>query len=155
MESEQKFPQIKAETLAGDEVVFPDVAEGKISLILVAFERQTQGQVDSWSKPFMNEFGNDQNYMFYEIPMISIGWKVIAPIIDGGMRSGVPKEMHDNVATYYGPLKEYYNKLDVDGTSLCYVYLLDKHGYVVWKEKGKADGQKIEGLFNKAHALNK
>ena len=134
----QKFPVIKAETLSQKKVIFPDITEGKIALILIAFKRQTQGQVDSWLDPFIEEFGDNKQVTFYEIPMISNNWKWMSSWIDSGMRSGVPDYKHDHVATYYGPLSEYFEYLNIQDKRLCYVFLLDEEGNIIWKNQDAA-----------------
>ena len=41
--------------------------------------------------------------------------------IDGGMRGGVPKPLHDYTATYYGPLRSYYKSWEYHQRGLLYV----------------------------------
>jgi len=134
----QKFPTIEAETLSQKKIVFPDVTEGKYALILIAFKRQTQGQVDSWLDPFIEEYGDNKQVTFYEIPMISNNWKWMSSWIDSGMRSGVPDYKHDHVATYYGPLSEYFEYFNINDKRLCYVFLLDESGNIIWRNQDTA-----------------
>lgn len=141
-----KFPRIEATTLMGKKVVFPDVASGKTALVVVAFRRQAQGVIDSWKEPFLKDFGGNSDYTFYEIPMISSGWKVMAPVIDNGMRSGVPRELHNQVATYYGPLDQYFEFWDIQDKRDAYVFLLDKEGYVLHTDHGTATPEKYHTL---------
>ena len=96
MEKNQKsnicklFPEVKSKSLAKQIEIIPDSAKGKITLVAVAFLRESQSQLDSWLEPFIKEFGNNKAFMFYEIPMISSGYKFMRFVIDGGMRSGIP-----------------------------------------------------------------
>ena len=94
-----KFPQISAETLAGTKITLPDLAQGKITLITIAFKREAQSQLDSWLRPFMEEYGGKPGFTFYEIPMLAWYWKLMGWMIDSGMRSGIQKEKHKNVMT--------------------------------------------------------
>src|SRR6056297_2658166 len=142
----QKFPSIEAETLSQKKVVFPEVTKGKYALILVAFRRQTQGQVDSWLDPFIRKFGKNSEVTFYEIPMISNNWKSMSGWIDSGMRAGVPQYKHDHVATYYGKLSPYFDFFDIKDKSLCYAFLLDRSGQIVWREMGAATNEKFNEL---------
>lgn len=142
----QKFPTIKAETLSQEKVVFPDITENKYALILIAFKRQTQGQVDSWLDPFIKEFGENKQVTFYEIPMISNNWKWMSQWIDSGMRSGVPKYKHNHVATYYGPLSSYFEYFEIKNSKLCYSFLLDKTGHIIWKNQGAATKETFNEL---------
>ncbi|MFP4620693.1 MAG: hypothetical protein ACLFM7_05245 [Bacteroidales bacterium] len=141
-----KFPAIEAETLSGEKITFPDVTKGKYAFILIAFKRQTQGEVDSWLDPFIKEFGKRKSVTFYEIPMISKNWKWMSGWIDAGMRAGVPKAKHDHVATYYGPLSKYFSHFNVEDTGTVYVFLLDKNGNIIYKTSGPADDYKFSEL---------
>lgn len=142
----QKFPVIQAETLSQKKVTFPEVTRGKYAFILIAFKRQTQGEVDSWLDPFIREFGEKDGITFYEIPMISGNWKWMSGWIDSGMRSGVPRYKHDHVATYYGPLSTYFETFGVRDARKVYVFFLDKKGNIIWKESGPAENEKYEEL---------
>jgi len=146
--SPQKFPTIEAETLSQKKVVFPDIAEGKYALIIIAFKRQTQGQVDSWLDPFIEEFGDQEKVTFYEIPMISNNWKWMSSWIDSGMRSGVPAYKHDNVATYYGPLTKYFEYFSIENSKLCYTFLLNEVGEIIWRDQGAASEEAYNELRN-------
>ena len=142
----RKFPAIEAETLSGEKITFPDVTKGKYAFILIAFKRQTQGEVDSWLDPFIKEFGKHKSVTFYEIPMISKNWKWMSGWIDAGMRAGVPKSKHDHVATYYGPLSKYFSYFNVKDPGTVYVFLLDKEGKIIYNTSGPADDYKFSEL---------
>ena len=66
--------------------------------------------------------------------------------IDSGMRSGVPENKHDHVATYYGSLTKYYNHFEVDDSGTVYVFLLDKKGDIIFRTSGPADNDKFSEL---------
>ena len=142
----QAFPEISAETLSKKQVVFPQAVGGKYAFILIAFKRQTQGEVDSWLDPFWEDFSGKKGITFFEIPMISGNWKWMSSWIDSGMRSGVPDEKHDHVATYYGPLKKYFDYFDIRDSGTVHVFLLDKKGRIIWRETGPANKTKYEKL---------
>lgn len=153
--SAQPFPTIRAETLSKKPVVFPDVAKGKYAFILIAFKRQTQGEVDGWLDPFIEEFGGKTNVAFYEIPMISNSWKWMSSWIDSGMRAGVPEYKHSHVATYYGPLDKYFDSLEIEDKNTVHVFLLDRQGQIIWKETGPVTNKKYEDLRMMMEEANK
>ena len=125
----KKFPVVNAETLEGNKATVPDDAAGKVTLVCVAFLRESQSQLDSWLNPFYEKFGSRDDIMFYEVPMISGGYKFMKPIIDGGMRGGLPKFKHKHVVTMYGDVESYKNALAVDPQS-GHAFLLDRQGAI-------------------------
>lgn len=148
-----QFPQLKAETLSGIEIKYPDDVKGKVTLILIAFRRETQRKLDSWLEPFSKLFEADSSVQFYEIPMLSAGWKLMSPIIDGGMRSGIPKQKHGNVTTYYGNVDKYCEQLGMKDKSDAYIFLLDSKGTIQWRSNGFATQEKLKELFERIETL--
>ncbi len=148
-----KFPEIKATSLAGSEVTLPDSAEGYVTLVAIAFERQAQGILDSWLAPFSENFGDTTGATFYEVPMIEGFWgKMFSKTIDDGMRRGIPEEKHKNVVTYYGDTGEYRRILSMDDKSLGYVFLLDRDGFIRWRGQGFAT---VEGIKEMIDAIKR
>jgi hypothetical protein len=126
------FPTIKAQTLARQNIVFPDVLKGKYGFIAVAFKQDAQSQIDTWYTLYIDTL-QAKDVVFYEIPMISGGWKMMSSWIDGGMRSGIPVAKHPYVATYYGPLQVHQGQLGVTDDQLAYVYLIDPNGKIIFR----------------------
>jgi hypothetical protein len=136
------FPTIKAKTLAGNDISFPEDTKGKKTLIVIAFEQIAQPQADSWTIEVLNTFKNKEiNY--YEVPMLEIGYTFIRGAIDGGMKRGVDSRLHDNVATYYGPLGGYKSTLQTEDSSILHVFLLDEKGVVIYTTNGAITDQKF------------
>jgi hypothetical protein len=148
-----KFPQISAETLAGTKIILPDAAQGQITLITIAFKREAQPQLDSWLRPFMEEYGDNPGFTFYEIPMLAWYWKLMGWMIDSGMRSGIQKEKHKNVMTYYGNYSIYRQMLGLDDVTFGYAFLLDRKGIIRWYERGYATKGEIREMLDWAERL--
>lgn len=147
------FPSLRAETLSGIDILYPDDVEGKTTLILMAFKRETQLKIDSWLEPFLAKFEKDTSIQFFEIPMLAKGWKLMSRFIDGGMRSGIPIEKHGNVSTFYGDVDKYCRLLSITDKSDGYVFLLDKYGVLQWRSSGYATEEKLELLYSKIESL--
>jgi hypothetical protein len=139
-------------SLAKNKVTIPQAAKGKVTLIMVAFLRESQPQIDSWLGPFTRTFGGREGFTFYEIPMISSGYRFMSFMIDSGMRSGIPKEKHDNVVTYYGNIEKYTKALQIDPRS-GHVFLLDREGIIRWQARGFATDETLKELFDLAEKL--
>lgn len=147
------FPKITAYSLAKTEVKLPDMAIGKVTLIAIAFVREAQEMIDSWSVPFEDRFSNKVTYIYYEIPMLGGIWKLFRGSIDGGMRAGIPPEKHKNVLTHYGNYNEYTSYLLIDNINNGYVFLLDKEGIIRFKGIGFASEKDIIEMIQIAERL--
>ena len=150
----KKFPEVTAESLAKTPESIPGSAKGKVALIAVAFLQQSQPQLDSWLGPFEEQFGNKEGFTFYEVPMISSGYKFMKMVIDSGMRGGIPKYKHKNVVTMYGDVEKYMNALNLEAR-YGYAFLLDKEGIIRWQAQGFSTPESLKELFENAENLSK
>lgn len=153
LEVGDKFPSISGSLLSSKKITLPEHCSQKIAVLIVAFKRGTQPQIDTWIKPLMKEFSMYDDFRFIEIPMISNFYSWMSNYIDNGMRKGIVPSMHKNVMTYYGPLSDYYTYFDVDDKTKCYVFLLDKTGKIQYKIKGKADSHQLTLISEKIKSL--
>ena len=149
----KRFPEVTAESLAKTRESIPESAKGKVTLIAVAFLQQSQSQLDSWLGPFAERFGGKEGFTFYEVPMISSGYKFMRIIIDSGMRGGIPREKHKNVVTMYGDVEKYMKELNLE-PRFGYAFLLDKEGIIRWQGKGFATPESLKELFELAEKMS-
>ena len=149
----KRFPEVTAESLAKTRESIPESAKGKVALIAVAFLQQSQPQLDSWLGPFAERFGGKEGFTFYEVPMISSGYKFMRIIIDSGMRGGIPREKHKNVVTMYGDVEKYMKELNLE-PRFGYAFLLDKEGIIRWQGKGFATPESLKELFELAEKMS-
>ena len=147
-----KFPEVTAASLAKTRESIPESAKGKVTLIAVAFLRESQPQLDSWLAPFTEKYASTEGFTFYEVPMISSGYKFMRSVIDGGMRAGIPKEKHKNVVTMYGDVEKYMNELGLD-SRFGYAFLLDREGIIRWQGQGFSTPETLKELFEMAEKL--
>ena len=145
-----KFPTLTTDSLAGTKVTLPDSAKGKVTLVIMSFKRDSQSQNDSWLGPFEKEFGQQEGYLFYEVPMIRRRFVFMAPLIDSGMRAAIPNEKHKNVITFYGNVDPYKQALKIEDIYLGYAYLLDREGISRWQGQGFAKAEDIKSLIETA-----
>ena len=150
----KKFPEVTAASLAKNPESIPKSAQGKVTLVAVAFLRESQSQLDSWLGPFAEKFGNLEGFTFYEVPMISSGYKFMRMIIDGGMRAGLPESKHKHVVTMYGDVEKYITELQLDPRS-GHAFLLDRQGIIRFQGQGFAKPETLKELFAAAEQLAK
>jgi len=148
------FPKISAETLSKKAIEFPKDVKGKPTVIMIAFKRDAQDQIDPWQQAISKKY-KSKEINYYEIPMMSGGLKIISGIIDGGMRGGVAPALHDFVASYYGNLDNYISYLNVNKDKNCYLFLLDKNGIIKFKTESTINAAKMQELETNISTLLK
>ena len=149
-----KFPAISGESLAEQTITLPQAASGKVTLILIALKRDSIPKLDPWMKAYADAFGAKKDFAFYKIPMMKSAFaKQISAMINGKMKKDNPKELHDKIVTYYGPVDEYVKVLGIDDEEQGYAFLLDKTGVVKWRSTGPADQKSTKALIDAAHKI--
>jgi len=148
------FPKIEGISLSGDKVTFPDVLLGKPSVLAVAFRQKAQKCINTWADELLLKYGIDKSINYYEIPMLGGQYTMARNWIDGGMRGGVPKPLHDYTVTYYGPLRSYFKSLDISSKGDCYMYVLNSEGVVVDRHNGYITEKGLTEMFNLIDSLN-
>lgn len=148
------FPELKAKTLEGKEIIFPTDTKDKATIICVAFKDETQPMADGWTKDIMANY-NDSTIHYFEVPMLKNSLKMMRKMIDGGMRKKIDISLHNNVATYYGDLSQYKKELLMADDNTCYIFLLDKSGNIQFTTSGSANTDQLTLLYAKLKEISK
>jgi hypothetical protein len=131
------FPKLEARSLEGAAVVLPDGLEGDPSVVLVAFKRWQQGQVDSWMPLLRRLEERLPGLEVYEIPALSRRWLPGRRFIDGGMRAGISDaRARRGTLTVYTNIAALLEALELDTTSAIAVFVIASNGSIEWRGRG-------------------
>lgn len=131
------FPTVQGESLSGRPMALPKDFEGKVNLIIVAFQREQQLLVNSWTPVIQQLEKKYPELHSYELPTISTGYKPMKWIIDNGMRSGIKDaKARDHTITLYTNTRKFREDLGLATDATIYVMLVDSSGAVRWKTEG-------------------
>lgn len=133
------LPSVGGTALDGTPVRFPEDLRGNPALLLVAYRRGTQADIDRWMAWAK---ASTPGLTFYEVPAIAgVVWRPMAGWIDQGMRGGVPKESWSRVVTLYADAPALKDFLGDTGGYRTHAVLLDAQGKVVWFDaQGYSEG---------------
>jgi len=130
----RRFPSVAGHALSGELVRIPEDLMGAPALLLCAYRRGTQNDIDRWSAFAGREL---PGLAVYELPIIpGRVWRPLQGWIDGGMRGGVPRQLWSSVVTLYeegGAARAF---LGDGGGSHAQVVLLDAGGVVTFHDGG-------------------
>lgn len=125
-----RFPATAGSALSGERVRFPADLAGRPAVLLVAYRRGAQPDIDRWTAflgwqaPWLRCF---------EVPVIpQLTWRPLAGWIDAGMRGGVPRDSWGHVVTLYEEGAVVRDFVGDRGTDTAHVVLLDGGGTVAW-----------------------
>ena len=128
------FPWVAGTALSGSRVRFPDDFIGAPALLLIAYRRGAQNDVDRWAAFVRREA---PGLKVLEVPVIpALVWRPFHGMIDGGMRGGVPKPQWSSVVTVYDDGAAVRDFVGDRGGPVAHATLLDAHGVVRALENG-------------------
>ena len=134
------FPTVSGENLSGRAMTLPRDFGGRVNLVLVAFERDQQGVVDTWLPHAARLAASRPGLRYYELPTIKRRYAVMRPVIAGGMRSGVTdRAARDATITLYTNVDDFRAALGLPDARTVYALLLDADGVVRWRGRGAYD----------------
>ncbi len=143
---EQRFPQLKAQSLQKETIIFPDDLKNKANILILVFEQDAQRLVDTWAEVILADYEPRPDVSYHEVPMISGWYRPIGWQIDNWMRDGIPENLHDNTTTFYGNRRPYFEELNMNDIDSCYLFLLDREGYIRFRAEGPRDEEQEAAL---------
>ena len=129
-----RFPSVAGVALSGAPVRIPEDLMGAPALLLCAYRRGTQPDIDRWA----SFAGRERPQLaVFELPIIpALIWRPLQGWIDGGMRGGVPRAQWSNVVTLYEDGAKARAFIGDGGGDRAQVMLLDAAGIVAFHDAG-------------------
>ena len=148
-----RFPLVEGTNLEGERFALPADFKGELNVVLVAFKREQQGDVDSWT-PFLKSVAETRRDLrTYELPVLARGYRLMRPFIDGGMRRGIPDvAVRAATITLYIDKTPFREALRLPDEDRIYVLLVDRLGGVQWRTDGRFDERAGAELVRRINA---
>jgi hypothetical protein len=147
------FPKLTASNLAKQKLVLPQDFAGSRNLLLIAFEREQQKDIDTWLPAAKEIEAAHENFRYYELPTIGRSNPLFRWYLDSAMRSGLPdNNARARTITLYVDKGEFRRTLDIPSESAISVLLVDKSGKVLWRATGNFTEEKKANLLDELKA---
>lgn len=131
------FPEVDGRSLDGTSYELPGDFDGALNLVLVAFRREQQADVNTWVTTARRLEDDYPGLRYYELPVIDRLYGPVRPFIDDGMRRGVPDELaRRRTITLYLNVTAFRRSLDLPTKETIYALLVDREGTVHWGTDG-------------------
>jgi hypothetical protein len=143
------FPKVSGIDLEGNKQELPQVFKNEFNLVIVAFKREQQTQVDTWIKAAQPILEKKSNLSLFEIPLIYELSTFKRFWVNNGMRFGIPDATaRKRTITVYTNRDEFFKISEMKEEQI-YALLIDKNGKILWRKEGDADEKKIKDLMKK------
>jgi ATP10 protein len=141
------FPPLRASSLERKSYHLPEDFEGDVNVCLIAFKREQQKNVDTWTRG-LKPLNLPGNVHVYEMPTISKGPRFFTSWLDGRMRAGIhDKQAREMTITLYLNKGSFRKALAIPDEKTIYVLLIDKQGAVLWRTTGDFTDDKGQELM--------
>ena len=141
------FPEVETSNLEGRKYSLPRDFESERNLVLIAFEREQQKDVDTWLHESTRFEQFDPALRIYELPTIARLDPFRRWFIDTGMRHGIPgRKARERTLTLYLDKNSFRQSLKIESEKQIYAMLVDRSGDVLWRSDGDFAETKAQSL---------
>uniref|UniRef100_A0A1J3I8V0 Mitochondrial ATPase complex subunit ATP10 n=1 Tax=Noccaea caerulescens TaxID=107243 RepID=A0A1J3I8V0_NOCCA len=136
------------------EVNTQSVAVPKVSLVCLSFRASSQEMIGSWSKPFLESFGDRKDLQLFEVSFIDKWLLCLAPVKKLLLRVLQKPNNSENsvlqrqIAYSFGDHYHFRKQMKVLNLLTGYIVLLDKFGRIRWQGFGTATPEEVSQLLS-------
>jgi hypothetical protein len=143
---ENMFPRLTGTNLNGNEIVAPHELSGDYKLLLIAFQREQQSEIDTWLSEVKDMEARYPAFRYYEIPLIYEAGMVTRLWANNGMRSGIQNETaRQKTITVYTDRTQFFELMNMEKNSI-YAVLVNNKNEIIWRAAGPATSEKLQDL---------
>lgn len=126
----------------------------KISLLTVCFSAYAEPHVESFRRPFLEQYASRPGFGIVDVrPLMSrLKWLIFSGVLKRTLRQVVPEGVRDSLMVAYRP-RELLERLEVPNHLGSYVYLIDGEGRVRWRASGQASAEDLSSLTRAINAV--
>lgn len=151
----QPLPRLQEENLAGQQVVLPDAAAGKVAVLVFGFSRGSQTTTGAWTKQIRTDYAKSAGFELYQLPVLEEAPRLIRGMITSGMRKGVPEDQRPYFVPVMHNEAELKKLVGYKEPDDAYVVVLDRNGTIAFQTHGATPGPDYPQLRIKLDSLLK
>jgi len=132
-----RFPRVEGRNLEGRRFALPTDFEGERNVVMVAFRREQQADVDTWLPLLREMSAAHADLRVYELPTLSRGFSFMRGFIDGGMKRGIPElATREATITLYIDKGPFQQALAITNDRQITTFVVTRDGRVLWRADG-------------------
>jgi hypothetical protein len=151
----QRFPRLQEENLAGQQVVLPDAAAGKVAILAFGFTKASQNTTGAWMKRLQPDYGKSAGVVLYQLPVLEEAPRILHGMIVSGMKKGVAENLRANFIPVMHNESELNKLVSYKEADDAYVVMLDRTGTIAFQTHSGTDASGYAELRAKLQNLLK
>jgi hypothetical protein len=149
------FPKIVGIDLQGNKRQLPQAFDKKLNIVIVAFKREQQEEVDTWIPTIEEIIKKNSDVSFYEVPLIYELNPFSRAFVNNGMRNGIKNEIaRQRTITVYTDREKFFEVMKMSEDKI-YVLLLNNSGKILWQKEGVINKENSSALTKLTTIKNK
>lgn len=148
------FPQVNGNSLAKRKFSLPADFEGELNVVVIAFKRKQQEDVDTWTPHLRPLTVDHPGLRVYELPVLPRSLTLMRGVINGGMSGGIPDSaVRAATITLYINKTPFKRALAIQNEDSIEVVLVDRAGTIYWRATGVFQEEALLELAQKLAAI--
>ena len=131
-----QMPKIEGESLAGQKVVLPDAAAGKVAVFIFGFTKASKVPTSAWASKVLAEFGARPDFELYQLPVLEDVPRFVRGMAISGIKKGVQENRRDHfvpILQHEAELKKFVQYHEPDDA---YLVVLSRTVNIVYQSHG-------------------
>jgi hypothetical protein len=129
----QQLPRLQEENLAGNQVVLPDAASGKVAVLVMGFTHASKTPTEAWAKRVQADFGKTTGFELYQLPVLEEVPRMIRSMVISGIKKGVPENQRATFIPVLHKEDELKKLVGYKEADDAYMVVLDRSGQVAYQ----------------------
>jgi hypothetical protein len=135
---QEVMPRIEGESFAGQKVMLPDDAKGKVAVLVFGFTQASKGPTSTWGQKIFSEFGNEAGFALYQLPVLEDVPRFVRGMVISGMKKGIQENMRDHFVPILQGESELKRLVAYKEPDDAYLVVLDPSGKIVQRMHGSS-----------------
>ena len=123
-----RMPAIEGESFAGQHVVLPDAAAGKVAVLVFGFTKASKSPTTAWANKLLADFGTHSEFVLYQLPVLEDVPRFVRGMVISGIKKGVPEDKRDHFVPILQKEAELKTLVHYNQADDAYVVVLSRSG---------------------------
>lgn len=149
------MPKIEGENLAGQKVLLPDAAAGKVAVLIFGFTKASKGPTSAWADKLNADFGTRPDFTLYQLPVLEDVPRLLRGVVISGIKKGVAENTREHFVPILRDEAELKKVVHYQEPNEAYLVVLGRTGETLAQTRGSPDNTNYARLRDQLEsALN-